>query len=127
MGHIGLTPQSVLQFGGFKVQRDAARLLADAKAVEDAGAFAVVVECVPAELAGEITAALSIPTIGIGAGAGCDGQVLVGADMLGLFDDVQPKFAKRFAQLGDAVRQAAADYCREVRTGTFPAAEHAFR
>ncbi len=127
MGHVGLTPQYIRQLGGFKVQRDAARLMTDAKAVEQAGAFAVVVECVPVEVATELTAALSIPTIGIGAGVGCDGQVLVGADMLGLYDDVLPKFVKRYAQLGDVVRQAAADYCREVRTGTFPAAEHSFR
>ncbi|MFO0807361.1 MAG: 3-methyl-2-oxobutanoate hydroxymethyltransferase [Gemmataceae bacterium] len=127
MAHIGLMPQSVRQVGGFKVQRDSARLLADAKAVQDAGAFAVVVECVPASVAAEVTAALTIPTIGIGAGASCDGQVLVGADMLGMFDDVQPKFVKRFGQLGDAIRQAVADYCRDVRSGTFPAAEHSFR
>lgn len=127
MGHVGLTPQYLRQLGGFKVQRDAARLMADAKAVEAAGAFAVVVECVPTDVAAEVTAALKIPTIGIGAGATCDGQVLVGADMLGLFDDVLPKFVKRYAQLGDAFRQAAADYCREVRNGTFPDVEHTFR
>ena len=102
-----------------EAERD--RVLADAKAVADAGAFAVVVECVPAEMAARVTAAVSIPTIGIGAGAGCDGQVLVAHDMLGLFDDVRPKFAKRYAELGEAVRQAAEAYTREVRDGTFRA------
>jgi 3-methyl-2-oxobutanoate hydroxymethyltransferase len=127
MAHVGLTPQSVRQLGGFRVQRDAARVLADARAVADAGAFAIVLECVPAGLAAELTAAVAVPTIGIGAGAGCDGQVLVGADMLGLFDDVRPKFVKRFAELGEAVRRAAEAYVREVRGGTFPGAEHAFK
>lgn len=127
MAHIGLTPQSLRQFGGFKVQRDAERLKADAKAVETAGAFAVVVECVPTELAGELTALIKIPTIGIGAGPKCDGQVLVGADMLGLFDDVRPRFVRHFAELGAAMRQAAEAYCREVRSGSFPADEHSFR
>jgi 3-methyl-2-oxobutanoate hydroxymethyltransferase len=127
MAHVGLTPQAVHQFGGFKVQRDADALLADAKAVEEAGAFAVVVESVPAELGARITAALRIPTVGIGAGAGCDGQVLVFHDLLGLFPDFKPKFAKRYADLGGAVKAAVESYCREVRDGTFPAAEHTFR
>lgn len=127
MAHIGLTPQSVRQFGGFKVQRDAERLKADARAVESAGAFSVVVECVPTDLAGEISEQIRIPTIGIGAGPKCDGQVLVGADMLGQFDDVRPKFAKRFGELGAAIRQAAEAYCRDVRTGAFPGPEHSFR
>jgi 3-methyl-2-oxobutanoate hydroxymethyltransferase len=127
MGHIGLTPQSVHQMGGFKVQRDANSLLADAAAVEEAGAFAVVVESVPAELGARITAAVTIPTIGIGAGAGCDGQVLVFHDVLGLFPDFKPKFAKRYADLGSAVKTAVEAYCREVRDGSFPAAEHTFR
>jgi 3-methyl-2-oxobutanoate hydroxymethyltransferase len=127
MGHVGLTPQSVRQIGGFRVQRDAARLLDDAQAVEAAGAFAVVLECVPADVAARITEALKIPTIGIGAGAACDGQVLVGQDMLGLFDAVRPKFVKRYAELGQVVRQAVEAYCREVREGTFPAAEHGFK
>ncbi len=127
MAHVGLTPQSVRQLGGFRVQRDADRLLDDAKAVADAGAFAVVVECVPAEVAARITAALPIPTIGIGAGAGCDGQVLVAHDMLGLFEDVRPRFVKRYADLADAVRQAAGAYCREVRDGAFPTKEHEFK
>jgi 3-methyl-2-oxobutanoate hydroxymethyltransferase len=126
MAHVGLTPQSVRQLGGFRVQRDA-KLVDDAKAVVDAGAFAVVVECVPAELAAQVTAAIAVPTIGIGAGAGCDGQVLVAHDMLGLFDDVRPKFVKRYAELGDAVRKAAEAYCKEVRDGVFPTKEHEFK
>jgi 3-methyl-2-oxobutanoate hydroxymethyltransferase len=127
VGHVGLTPQSVHRFGGFRVQRDEERLLRDAKAVERAGAFALVLECVPAEMAKRITAAVGIPTIGIGAGAGCDGQVLVGHDMLGLYGDLRPRFVKRFADLGDAVRRAVADYCREVKEGTFPDADTSFR
>jgi 3-methyl-2-oxobutanoate hydroxymethyltransferase len=127
MGHVGLTPQSVRRLGGFKVQRDEARLLEDALAVERAGAFAVVLECLPAEIAQRITAAVKIPTIGIGAGAGCDGQILVTHDMLGMYEDVRPRFVKRYAELGQAIKDAAADYCREVRDGKFPAAEHGFR
>ena len=95
MGHVGLTPQSVHRFGGFRVQRDADRLLDDAQAVAQAGAFAIVVECVPAELASAITAAVQVPTIGIGAGAGCDGQVLVTHDLLGQFDELHPRFVQR--------------------------------
>jgi len=127
MGHVGMTPQSVRRFGGFKVQRDAERLLADARAVEEAGAFAVVIECVPADLARRITEALKIPTIGIGAGPGCDGQVLVTHDLLGLFDELRPRFVKQYAELGQEMRRAAEEYCREVREGVFPAAEHSFR
>lgn len=127
MAHVGLTPQSVRKLGGFRVQRDAERLLADAQAVAEAGAFAVVLECIPTDVAARVTAAVNVPTIGIGAGAGCDGQVLVAHDMLGLFDDVRPKFAKRYAELGDAARKAAEAYCREVREGTFPGAEHGFK
>jgi 3-methyl-2-oxobutanoate hydroxymethyltransferase len=127
MGHIGMTPQSVHRFGGFRVQRDAARLLEDARAVEQAGAFAVVVECVPADLAREVTRALQVPTIGIGAGPGCDGQVLVAHDMLGLFDELRPRFVKRYAELGQAMREAAERYCEEVREHRFPTAEHSFR
>jgi 3-methyl-2-oxobutanoate hydroxymethyltransferase len=127
MGHIGLTPQSVRRFGGFRVQRDADRLLADAKAVEEAGAFAVVLECVPADLARTITDSLKIPTIGIGAGAGCDGQVLVTPDMLGLFDRFQPRFVKQYAELAGEIRQAVMNYCQEVREGRFPDADHSFR
>ena len=127
MGHIGLTPQSVHQMGGFKVQRDEEQLLADTAAVEEAGGFAVVVESVPADLGAKLTAAVTIPTIGIGAGANCDGQVLVFHDMLGLYPDFKPKFAKRYADLGAAVKTAVESYCREVRDGSFPAAEHTFR
>lgn len=127
MGHVGLTPQSVHQLGGFKVQRDEDRLLADAEAVERSGAFAMVLECMPAELAAKVTAMVSIPTIGIGAGPGCDGQVLVFHDLLGLYPDFRPKFAKRYADLGDQVRKAIESYGKEVREGTFPGPEHSFR
>jgi 3-methyl-2-oxobutanoate hydroxymethyltransferase len=127
MGHVGLTPQAVHQLGGFKVQRDTDQLLADAAAVEKAGAFSLVVESVPADLGAKITASVSIPTIGIGAGAGCDGQVLVFHDLLGLYPDFKPKFAKRYADLGTQVKAAVETYCKEVRDGTFPAAEHTFR
>lgn len=127
MGHVGLTPQSVHRIGGFRVQREEARLLEDALAIEEAGAFAVVVECVPTEIAGRITKALKVPTIGIGAGLNCDGQVLVAHDMLGLFDELRPRFAKQYADLGQAMFQAAETYCREVREGSFPGPEHAFR
>ncbi|NLH01226.1 MAG: 3-methyl-2-oxobutanoate hydroxymethyltransferase [Clostridiales bacterium] len=128
--HIGLTPQSVNAFGGFKVQgkslRDAQRLYDDAKAVEEAGAFCVVLECVPAELAEFISGKLRIPTIGIGAGAGCDGQVLVYQDMLKLFSDFKPKFVKHFADIGQSMKEAFAAYISEVKNGTFPAPEHWF-
>jgi 3-methyl-2-oxobutanoate hydroxymethyltransferase len=127
MGHVGMTPQSVRRFGGFRVQRDAEQIVEDALAIEKAGAFAVVLECVPAELAQKITAALKIPTIGIGAGAACDGQILVAHDVLGLFDDFRPRFVKQYADLGRDVVRAVENYCREVRDGTFPAAEHGFR
>lgn len=127
MGHVGLTPQSVHRFGGFRVQRDENQLVEDALAVQEAGAFAVVLECVPAEMATKLTARLRIPTIGIGAGAGCDGQVLVAHDMLGLFDQIRPRFVKRYAELGQAIRQAAEEYCREVRGGQFPGPEHGFK
>lgn len=131
VAHIGLTPQSVNTFGGFKVQGKseaaAQKLLDEARAVEKAGAFAVVMECVPAKLAAKITEELSIPTIGIGAGAGCDGQVLVYQDMLGLFNDFTPKFVKQFANVGEIVKGAFEGYIREVQEGTFPAQEHTFK
>ena len=131
MGHIGLTPQSINVFGGFKVQgksEEAARaLLADAKAVEEAGAFAVVIEAVPAALAQMITDAVSIPTIGIGAGAGCDGQILVYQDMLGMFSDFTPKFVKRYANVGEVMREAFANYAAEVASGAFPTEEHSYK
>jgi len=127
MGHIGMTPQSVRCYGGFRVQRDADKIIEDALAVEQAGAFAVVLECIPLELAQRVTVKLQIPTIGIGAGAACDGQILVAHDMLGLYDDFRPRFVKQFANLGRDVACAVENYCREVRDGTFPAAQHAFR
>jgi 3-methyl-2-oxobutanoate hydroxymethyltransferase len=127
VGHIGLTPQSVRRLGGYKVQRDAKQLLDDALALEAAGAFAVVVECVPSEIAQRITAALKIPTIGIGAGPHCDGQVLVTPDLLGLFNELRPRFVKHYAELGQEVLRAVEDYCREVRDGEFPSTEYSFR
>jgi 3-methyl-2-oxobutanoate hydroxymethyltransferase len=131
IGHVGLTPQSVHALGGFKVQgRDAAnaeRILADARAVADAGAFCVVLEMVPAELAARITAELPIPTIGIGAGAACDGQVLVMHDLLGLDSRFQPRFAKRYAELEQPIVEALRSYVDEVRTRAFPTDAHAFR
>jgi 3-methyl-2-oxobutanoate hydroxymethyltransferase len=127
MGHVGMTPQSVHRFGGFRVQRDEAQIMEDALAVAEAGAFALVAECIPAELAGKMTAALRIPVIGIGAGADCDGQVLVTHDLLGLFNDFQPRFVKRYADLGQEVMRAVEQYCREVHLGEFPGPEHAFR
>ncbi len=130
MGHIGLTPQSVHALGGYRVQgRDeatAARLQADAKALEDAGAFAVVLELVPAPLASQITKALTIPTIGIGAGPACDGQVLVLHDMLGLNDQFSGKFVKKYAALAEDVREAARLFAAEVREGRYPGPEHSF-
>ena len=127
MGHVGLTPQSVRRLGGFKVQRDAGRLMDDALAVEEAGAFSLVIECVPNDVAARITEAVKIPTIGIGAGPHCDGQVLVTPDLLGLFDDIRPRFVKQYADLGREVTRAVEAYCREVREGAFPAEEHGFR
>lgn len=128
--HIGLTPQGINALGGFKVQgktADSARkLLEDAHAVEEAGAFAVVLEAIPAELAARVSAELTIPTIGIGAGAGCDGQVLVNQDMLGTFTDFTPKFVRRFAEVGEVMRGAYAEYDRCVKDGTFPAPEHCY-
>ena len=131
MGHVGLTPQSVHQFGGYKVQgrqkdrREA--VLRDAIAVEEAGAFSVVLEGMPMDLAEEITERLTIPTIGIGAGAGCDGQVLVIHDMLGLFDDFTPKFVKRYADLKTMISGAVKNYISDVKEQKFPAEEHSFR
>jgi 3-methyl-2-oxobutanoate hydroxymethyltransferase len=127
MGHVGLTPQSVRRLGGFKVQRDEGKLMEDAKAIEEAGAFSLVVECVPAEVGARITESLRIPTIGIGAGPACDGQVLVTPDLLGMIGDFQPRFVKRYAEVGEMVRAAAEAYCREVREGTFPGPDHLFK
>jgi 3-methyl-2-oxobutanoate hydroxymethyltransferase len=131
MGHIGLTPQSVHQFGGYKVQGkskdDREAVLRDAIAVEKSGAFAIVLEGIPAELAREITSRVSIPTIGIGAGPHCDGQVLVIHDMLGLFDDFRPKFVKRYAELKTVIAAAVKSFVSEVREQKFPGEEHSFR
>lgn len=129
MAHIGLTPQSINTLGGYKVQgRDAQAeaVLADARAVADAGAFSVVLEKVPQTLADQITAEVAIPTIGIGASAGCDGQILVVDDMLGFFTAFKPKFVKRYADLGEQAEAAIAQYAAEVRARSFPAAEHVF-
>ncbi|MDR3639231.1 MAG: 3-methyl-2-oxobutanoate hydroxymethyltransferase [Isosphaeraceae bacterium] len=126
MGHVGLTPQSVRRLGGHKVQRDGDAILADAHAVADAGAFALVLECIPSDVAARVTAELAIPTIGIGAGAKCDGQVLVVNDLLGLFEDFQPRFVRRYAALGDTIRQAAAAYVSDVAAGRFPSEGESF-
>jgi 3-methyl-2-oxobutanoate hydroxymethyltransferase len=130
MGHLGLTPQSVRKLGGYRVQgkqSDAAKeILADAKALADAGCFAVVLECVPETLAAEITRAISIPTIGIGAGADCDGQVLVFHDVMGMNPAWKPKFARRYADLASAIGEAARSFARDVRDGNFPSAEESF-
>lgn len=130
MGHLGLTPQSIHQFGGFKVQgrdKDAAKqLLDDALALQDAGIFALVLECVPMELAAQVTEAVAIPTIGIGAGSYTDGQVLVTNDMLGLFDDFMPKFVRRYADLGAVIRDAVASYVRDVKDSRFPDEAHSY-
>lgn len=129
-GHVGLTPQSVSAMGGLKVQgksvEAARRLLDDAHAVEDAGAFSVVLEGIPARLAALITRSLNIPTIGIGAGGGCDGQVLVTNDLLGLYDRFTPKFAKQYANLSEVMRAAFESFRQEVESGAFPAQEHEF-
>lgn len=129
--HIGLTPQSINAFGGFKVQgkgkEEAQRLLDEARAVEEAGAFAVVLECVPAKLAKKISESISIPTIGIGAGAGCDGQVLVYQDMLAMYSDFKPKFVKQYAQVGNVMKDAFRQYIDEVKSGAFPSEEHTFK
>ena len=131
MAHLGLTPQSVHQLGGYRVQgkkEDAAeRIIQDAKILEEAGAFSVVLECVPEKLAAEITNALSIPTIGIGAGIHCDGQVLVVNDMLGLYDRMTPKFVKKYANLNVEIKKAVKNYIGEVKNGTFPDSEHSFK
>ncbi len=130
MGHLGLTPQSVHQLGGFKVQgkdgEAARKLLEDAKALEQAGAFAIVLECIPQQLAGVLTEALSIPTIGIGAGGRCDGQVLVINDLLGMFSDFTPKFVKQYANLKEQIIQACAAYKDEVKGRVFPEPQHVF-
>lgn len=131
MGHIGLTPQSVNIFGGFKVQgkseEAARRLIKEAQLIEEAGAFAVVLECIPGNLAKIISEKVSIPTIGIGAGEGCDGQILVYQDMLGMFTDFKPKFVKHYGDVGNAMKEAFKDYIKEVEAGVFPGEEHSFK
>lgn len=130
MGHVGLLPQSVHAMGGFKVQgkreADADRIIRDARALEDAGCYSLVIEGVPADVAARITEAVAIPTIGIGAGPECDGQVLVCYDFLGMFRGMRPKFVKRYAELGDQIVEATRAYVDEVRSGAFPAPEHSF-
>jgi len=126
MGHLGLQPQAVHRFGGYSVQRDRQRLLDDAKAVEQAGAFSVVLECIPAALAAEATAAVGIPTIGIGAGADCDGQILVLHDLLGLTAGRLPRHARAYADLRTATVEAVTRYRDEVRAGQFPTSEQSF-
>jgi 3-methyl-2-oxobutanoate hydroxymethyltransferase len=131
VGHVGLTPQSVHALGGFKVQgrgdEAAEKVVADARALEEAGAFCVVLEAIPPDLAARVTRALTVPTIGIGAGAACDGQVLVCTDLLGMSRGHRPKFAKRFAELGDEIVAATRSYVSEVRGGVFPGPEHTYK
>jgi 3-methyl-2-oxobutanoate hydroxymethyltransferase len=131
MGHIGLTPQAVHALGGFKVQGKgnaaAERLIADALALEEAGAYSIVLEAMPPDVAAQITATVGVPTIGIGAGPGCDGQVLVCYDMLGMTVGRTPKFTKHFAEIGDSVRDAAKSFVQEVSERNFPAKEHCYR
>ncbi len=130
MAHIGLTPQAVNQLGGYRIQgkttRAAIELIEDAKAVEDAGAFAIVLEGVPSQLAGMITARLTIPTIGIGAGVHCDGQVQVFHDVMGLYTDFTPKHARKYAHLAELIRDAVAEYIRDVRAQSFPSEDESF-
>lgn len=130
MAHLGLTPQSINAFGGYRVQgktqNQAAKMLSEALAVQEAGAFSLVLECVPMQLASLITQKLDIPTIGIGSGAGCDGQVLVAQDMLGMTQGSTPKFVKCFAPVGELIKKAACDYIQEVEDGTYPSEEYSF-
>lgn len=126
MGHIGLTPQSIHKLGRYRVQRDEAELLADAEAVERAGAFAIVLEAMPSELSRKVTERVSIPTIGIGAGPHCDGQVLVWTDAFGMNVDFKAKFVKHYANIHGIIADAVKQYCEEVRGGSFPADEHSY-
>ncbi len=127
MGHVGMTPQSIRRLGSYKVERAADRVLADALAVAEAGAFAVVLECIPGTVAASITNQLTIPTIGIGAGPHCDGQVLVLHDVLGLIEDFKPRFARRYATLGDQIKKAAEEYVSDVSHGRFPDETETYR
>lgn len=126
MAHVGLRPQSVHALGGYKVQRDAERILRDALAAQEAGAFGILIECVPSDIAKDITRALSVPTIGIGAGPDCDGQVLVVNDLLGLTIGRVPKFVRQLANLGDQIETSVRDYNQAVRDGSFPSADESF-
>ncbi|MBN1854894.1 MAG: 3-methyl-2-oxobutanoate hydroxymethyltransferase, partial [Pirellulales bacterium] len=126
MAHCGLRPQNIHQLGGYKVQRDRAQLLADAQAAESAGAFSIVLECIPSEIAREITAAIRIPTIGIGAGPGCDGQVLVLHDLLGLTSGYVPRFVKAYADLKTTITDAVKNYRDDIRSGQFPEKKHGY-
>src|SRR5690606_14935756 len=130
IGHLGMTPQSVHVFGGYRVQgrgaEAAERLIEDALSLQEAGAFAVVLEMVPASLARRVTETLTIPTIGIGAGPDCDGQVLVLQDMLGMYEDLQPRFVKQYANLGEVIRKAVGSYIEEVKSGVFPSEQHTY-
>uniref|UniRef100_A0A7C4XLP5 3-methyl-2-oxobutanoate hydroxymethyltransferase n=1 Tax=candidate division WOR-3 bacterium TaxID=2052148 RepID=A0A7C4XLP5_UNCW3 len=131
MGHLGLTPQSIHKFGGYKLRgktpKEAKKIYSDAKELESAGCFSIVLEKIPMGLAKRITRVLSIPTIGIGAGPYCDGQILVLHDMLGLYEDFTPKFVKRYANIGESIRDAVSKYIKEVKGGTFPDETHSFR
>ncbi|MBN1363925.1 MAG: 3-methyl-2-oxobutanoate hydroxymethyltransferase [Syntrophaceae bacterium] len=131
MAHLGLTPQSIHQIGGYKVQgkkdEDAHRIIEDAKILEQAGAFSIVLECVPEALASEVTKSISIPTIGIGAGVHCDGQVLVINDLLGMSERFTPKFVKKYANLNSEIKKAVKNYIGEVKNGNFPDSEHSFK
>ena len=127
MGHIGLTPQSIHQMGGFKVQKEGEKLLKDAKSIEEAGAFSIVLECIPENIAKNITEYVSIPTIGIGAGRFCDGQVLVINDLLGLFDRFIPKFVKQYANLKNESESAVRQFIDEIKSNRFPEEEHIFK
>jgi 3-methyl-2-oxobutanoate hydroxymethyltransferase len=130
MGHLGFTPQSILRLGGPRVlgrkPKDAERMIADARSLEEAGAFAIVLECVPTPVAAEITSRAGVPTIGIGAGPQCDGQVLVLHDLAGLFNEVTPRFVKRYGRAGDALTEAVSTFAAEVRAGRVPDLEHSY-
>lgn len=130
MGHVGLLPQSIHSYGGYQPRgttpEEAKRIMKDAKALEEAGAFAVVLEKIPATLAKRVSASISVPTIGIGAGAGCDGQILVVADMLGLYEEFQPRFVRRYGHLADAIRSSVGQYVEDVRNRTFPSKDESY-
>jgi 3-methyl-2-oxobutanoate hydroxymethyltransferase len=130
MAHIGLTPQTASQLGGYKLQGkglgDARRLLGEAKGLEEAGAFGLLIECIPDGLAQVISETITIPTVGIGAGVHCDGQVLVSHDLLGMFDKFTPKFVKKYADLSPIIKKSIQQYNTEVKTGSYPGAEHSF-